>query len=68
MGRRRLTKRLMKLEKLPWRVGRKVRRTVYAQVGPEPDDHDKLIGMFDTASLAQAAVDAHNAWLADSGR
>lgn len=53
----------MKLERLPWRVGRKVKRTIYAQVGPEPDDHDKLIGMMDTAELAAAAVRAHNAEL-----
>ena len=56
-------KRLVKLELLPWRVGRKVKRTIYAQVGPEPDDHDKLIGLMDTAELAWAAVVAHNALL-----
>jgi hypothetical protein len=61
-------KRLIRLERLPWRVGRKVRRTVYAQVGPEPDDHDKLIGMFDTAALAAAAVRAHNAQLRQDDR
>jgi len=43
-----------------WRVGRKVGRTVYAQVGDEPSDNDLLIGVFDTKELAQAAVDAHN--------
>lgn len=44
-----------------WRVGRKVRRTIYAM-----HDHftahedDVLIGMMDTPALAKAAVDAHN--------
>lgn len=64
-----MTRKVMiELDLLPWRVGRKVRRTLYAQVGPEPSDDDKLIGMLDTAKLAAAAVDAHNRWLADSGR
>jgi len=47
--------------KLPWRVGRKVGRTVYAQVGDEPNDGDCLIGVFDTRELATEAVQAHNA-------
>lgn len=46
-----------------WRVGRKVGRTIYAQVGPEPSDDDVLIGMMDTEPLARCAVDAHNASL-----
>ena len=44
----------------PWRIGRKVGRAVYAQLGAEPSDHDVPIGMFDTADLASAAVDAHS--------
>lgn len=44
-----------------WRTGRKVGRTIYMQTGPEPSDEDILIGMMDTASLAQDAVDAVNA-------
>lgn len=46
-----------------WRTGRKVGRTIYMQFGPEPDDGDLLIGMMDSAEIAQAAVDAHNASL-----
>lgn len=47
-----------------WRTGRKVGRTVYAVVGPEPSDSDVLIGVMDTPSLAREAVDAHNERLA----
>ena len=47
--------------RLPWRVGRKVGRTVYAQVGDGPNDDDCLIGVFDTRELAAEAVRAHNA-------
>lgn len=46
---------------LPWRVGRKVGRTIYAigdQDGPEGDG--VLIGVMDTAELAREAVEAHN--------
>jgi len=55
--------RLLEAEKLKWRVGRKVGRTIYAIVGSEPGDHDLLIGLMDTKMLAQRAVDAHNAAL-----
>jgi hypothetical protein len=48
---------------MPWRTGRKVGRTIYAQTGDEASDHDTLIGIMDTRKLAQAAVDAHNATL-----
>lgn len=44
----------------PWRTGRKVGRTIYAMVGDTPSDDDTLIGVMDTRSLAQAAVNAHN--------
>ena len=47
-----------------WRTGRKVGRTVYAQVGREPSDDDALIGMFDTAELAAECVKTHNEWRA----
>lgn len=50
----------MKPENLPWRTGRKVGRTLYAQLGPEPDDHDPIIGLMDTKALAEAAVRGHN--------
>lgn len=43
-----------------WRVGRKVGRTIYAQLGTEPTDDDPLIGIFDTIELAAAAVEVHN--------
>jgi hypothetical protein len=43
-----------------WRTGRKVGRTIYAQLGDKPSDDDPLIGVFDTAGLATAAVTAHN--------
>lgn len=48
----------------PWRNGRKVGRTIYAQMGPEPSDDDPLIGVMDTRVLAADAVCAHNAVLA----
>lgn len=51
--------------KLPWRVGRKVGRTVYAQIGAEASDDDILIGLFDTEELAAKAVQAHNQALSD---
>lgn len=63
-----MRKRLVKLENLPWRVGRKVKRTVYAQLGPEPDDHDPIIGLLDTKALAEAAVRAHNDELRRAGK
>jgi hypothetical protein len=51
-----------------WRVGRKVGRTIYAQIGSEPSDDDPLIGVMDTLGLAEEAVDAHNARLTLRGR
>jgi hypothetical protein len=46
-----------------WRVGRKVGRTVYAQVEAQPSDVDVLIGVMDSPQLAEEAVEAHNACL-----
>lgn len=47
--------------RVPWRVGRKVHRTIYASPFPDrPSDHDPLIGMMDTPELAEYAVRAHN--------
>lgn len=44
-----------------WRVGRKIGRTIYAQVhGEEPSDDDVLLGMMDTEWLAKEVVEAHN--------
>lgn len=48
----------------PWRVGRRVARNVYAQIGTFPSDHDVLIGQFDTGQLAREAVFRHNDALA----
>lgn len=48
---------------LPWRVGRKVGRTLYCQLGSAPSDDDVLVGMMDTRALAELAVSAHNAQL-----
>lgn len=45
---------------VPWRVGRKVGRTIYAQLGPLDSDEDPLIGTLDTPELAEEAVRAHN--------
>jgi hypothetical protein len=45
---------------LPWRTGRKLGRTIYAQFGPEPDDDDLLVGVMDTVALAEDAVECHN--------
>ena len=44
----------------PWRVGRKVGRTIYAQMASEPHDGDPLIGLMDTRELAAEVVEAHN--------
>ena len=44
----------------PWRVGRKLGRTIYAQVGPEPSDDDELLGLMETESIAASVVEAHN--------
>lgn len=41
-----------------WRVGRKVGRTIYLQIGDSPDDTDQLIGVMDTRGLAALAVAA----------
>lgn len=45
---------------MPWRVGRKVGRTIYAQSGPTASDDDRLIGTMDTPELAAEAVRTHN--------
>lgn len=43
-----------------WRTGRKVGRTIYEQIGAEPSDDDRLIGILDTPALARRAVEAVN--------
>jgi hypothetical protein len=47
----------------PWRVGRKVGRTIYVLIGGAPSDEDELIGVMDSMAVAAAAVDGHNATL-----
>lgn len=49
---------------LPWRVGRKLGRTVYVVVGDEPSD-DVCIGILDTSLFARHVVEAHNAALGE---
>lgn len=46
--------------RVPWRVGRKVGRTIYACPFDPPSDSDPLIGLMDTPELAEYAVRAHN--------
>jgi hypothetical protein len=45
---------------MTYRVGRKVGRTIYHQVGPEPSDNDELVGVMDTPILAAMFVYAIN--------
>jgi hypothetical protein len=47
----------------PWRVGRRVGRTIYVMVGGEASDEDELIGVMDSRAVARAAVAGHNATL-----
>ena len=46
----------------PWRVGHKVKRTIYRQVGPDASDEDVLIGVMDTPQLAYEVVTARNSF------
>lgn len=48
------------LSNRPWRTGRKVGRTIYAQLNDIPSDTDPLIGVMDTRVLASEAVREHN--------
>ncbi len=63
-----MTKRLLRPEHLPWRVGGKNGRTIHAQLSDEPDDTDPLIGLMDTRALAEAVVRDHNRALAGGDR
>jgi len=49
-----------------WRVGRKVGRTIYAQLSDKPSDQDSLIGLMDTPELAARAVLDHTRNLTSS--
>ena len=60
---------------VPWRTGGTVGRTVYAVFDaqiPRPeharDEDAAVIGMMDTAQLAEAAVVSHNEWLTRNRR
>jgi len=48
---------------LPWRVGRRVPRHMYAQLGTGADDEDVYIGTLETPELAAEACAGHNALL-----
>lgn len=43
-----------------WRVGRKLRRTIYVVEANVPVEEQRLIGMLDTPLLAEHIVEAHN--------
>jgi hypothetical protein len=47
---------------MTWRTGRKLGRTIYEQVGPEPSDDDHLLGLMDSSELAEFVVNAVNAY------
>ena len=44
----------------PWRVGRKLGRTVYAQEGDVPSDDDPLLGFMESDAIAEQVVEAIN--------
>lgn len=46
--------------RVPWRVGRRKLRTVYAVLAVDDPEGDVLIGLLDTPALAAAAVRGHN--------
>lgn len=48
----------------PWRVGRTLGRTVYAQVVAEPGKGDVLLGLMESEFLARLVIDLHNRTLA----
>lgn len=47
----------------PWRVGRKLGRTIYVSLDPDEPDNDLLIGIMDIPALAKMVVETHNASL-----
>jgi hypothetical protein len=58
IGERTMTDRAVSL---PWRVGRTVGRTIYAQADDDHTDAGLLIGVLDTRGLAAEACASHNA-------
>jgi hypothetical protein len=53
---------------MTYRTGRKVGRTIYNQIGPEPSDDDELVGLMDTPVLAALFVMAMNNFRANPGQ
>lgn len=51
----------------PWRPGRKVGRTIYAQQGQTASDEDVLIGVMDTEWYAEITCRDHNIALGFEG-
>lgn len=56
----------------PWRTGGSIGRTIYAVVGAGGHEHAReddavVVGIMDTAQLAEAAVQGHNDWLRKHG-
>lgn len=47
-------------ERALWRTGRKLGRTIYAQVSSEPTDNDVFLGLMENEQLATMVVKAHN--------
>lgn len=48
----------------PWRVGRKLGRTIYCMTHDLDSDDDFLLGMVDTVEVAQYICMVHNQHLA----
>lgn len=48
----------------PWRIGSKLKRTIYAVTGGQRREEDIFIGLMETAPLAMSVVDQHNLALA----
>lgn len=44
----------------PWRIGRKLGRTIYAQEGDEPSDDDVFLGLMESEEIAAQVVNAVN--------
>lgn len=51
----------------PWRVGAKLRRTLYAQAGCQPGVDDVLLGLMETPHLAAYVASLHNQRLQAGG-
>jgi len=47
----------------PWRVGRKLGRTLYIQIGTDAGYHDTFIGLMESPALAAEVCKAMNHWI-----